>query len=632
MQIGKQKKKRKEALSMVLAFILSIGLASSIWMNPQEAAAADYKIKNLGSVTWGGSTVGHFEVDGAIAFCMEHDKRQPPGGTDATSEVYSNENIAKALYYGWGGPAQWAGFTSEDMGIVITSLTLDYYYSGNPHNLADDFIAYIASQPAPSTTQVTFSKNTVDAKWNVVNKKQYTEDITINGDAGQTISFTIPAGATLVKADGTKLTGSVTLNVGDTFHFEAPSTVSGKWDSGAVGKNFKYQPILLKTAASDYQNLGQGKLISDPSGQTSLAVNWLDFGALELNKINEESSLIDGAEFNLKSADARTGYGEPGITYKVTDGKLSIDPLPAGTYTLTEAAPPDGHGSIVKTFQVVIKKDETTNKVIVNKLNPKGELTITKTDKDSKEPIEGTEFTVYAADSIYDSITFKKVHDKGDKIAAAKTDDKGIATFTGLYMGRYYVQETKAAAGYVPDGKKHEFEFRQEDYTTKIYTHEFKITNKQTETQISKADALNGKELPGAKMQLYDGKHNLVEEWTSTEQPHMIKGLAYGKKYTLHEDTAPLGYELAQDIEFTVGAKTKITMKDEPDIGYIIMQDSPTFLEWAKSAATGDHMRHILPFVCCLIVMSGAGMALSARKKEKTEKTGGTANEKEKNA
>ncbi len=631
METAKRKKKRKRVFSMVIAFALAIGILTSIGMNPQEAAAADGKIKNLGSITWGGSTVGHFEVDGAVAFCMEHDKRQPPSGTDFTSEIYGNANIAKALYYGWGGPAQWTGFTSEDMGIVITSLALDYYYSGNPHNLADGFIAYIASQPAPSTTQVTFSKDQVNAKWNVANKEQYTEDITVNGDTGQTISFTIPAGATLVKTDGTELTGNVTLNVGDTFHFESPATVSGTWDSGAVGQNFKYQPILLKTAASDYQNLGQGKLLTDPAGQTSLSVNWLDFGALELNKIDEESNLIDGAEFTLKSADTSTGYGEPGITYKVADGKLSIAPLPVGTYTLTEAAPPDGHGSIVKTFQVVIKKDETTNKVIVNKLNPKGELTITKTDKDSKDPIEGTEFTVYAADSIYDSITFKKLHEKGDRIAAAKTDDRGIATFPGLHMGRYYVKETKAAAGYAPNEKKHEFEFRQADYTTKIYTHEFKVTNKQTETEISKADALNGKELPGAKMQLYDEKHKLAEEWTSTEQPHMIRGLTYGKTYTLHEDTAPLGYELAQDITFTVGAKTKITMKDDPDMGYIIMQDSPTFLEWAKTAATGDHMRHILPFACCLATISGTGAAITARKKKTTPKTGGTANEKEKN-
>ena len=48
-------------------------------------------------------------------------------GTTVTQEIYNNENIAKCLYYGWGGDKQWNGFTSESMGIVVTSLALDYF-------------------------------------------------------------------------------------------------------------------------------------------------------------------------------------------------------------------------------------------------------------------------------------------------------------------------------------------------------------------------------------------------------------------------------------------------------------------------------------------------------------------------
>ena len=63
-----------------------------------------------------------------------------------------------------------------------------------------------------------------------------------------------------------------------------------------------------------------------------------------------------------------------------------------------------------------------------------------------------------------------------------------------------------------------------------------------------------------------DEDGNLVEEWTSTKDVHIIRGLVSGKKYILHEDLAPLGYATASDVTFTVnedGSVTKVKMKDE---------------------------------------------------------------------
>ena len=57
-----------------------------------------------------------------------------------------------------------------------------------------------------------------------------------------------------------------------------------------------------------------------------------------------------------------------------------------------------------------------------------------------------------------------------------------------------------------------------------------------------------------------------MEEWTSTKDVHIIRGLVSGKKYILHEDLAPLGYATASDVTFTVnedGSVTKVKMKDE---------------------------------------------------------------------
>ena len=68
-------------------------------------------------------------------------------------------------------------------------------------------------------------------------------------------------------------------------------------------------------------------------------------------------------------------------------------------------------------------------------------------------------------------------------------------------------------------------------------------------------------------MQVIDETGKVVEEWTSTNEQHFIEGkLTAGKTYTLREITAPDGYEIAEDVTFTVnadGSVTEVVMKDE---------------------------------------------------------------------
>ena len=74
-----------------------------------------------------------------------------------------------------------------------------------------------------------------------------------------------------------------------------------------------------------------------------------------------------------------------------------------------------------------------------------------------------------------------------------------------------------------------------------------------TKLNITKTNIIGDKEIEGAKMQIVDDEGNVVEEWTSSDKPHFIEGkLTAGKRYTLHEESAPDGYVVAADIQFTV--------------------------------------------------------------------------------
>lgn len=104
-----------------------------------------------------------------------------------------------------------------------------------------------------------------------------------------------------------------------------------------------------------------------------------------------------------------------------------------------------------------------------------------------------------------------------------------------------------------------------------------------TEVQISKIDATTSEELEGAHLVVKDSNGKVIDEWTSTKEVHIIKGLEPGK-YTLTETIAPEGYILSTEtITFEVktdGSITKVVMKnyleDKPVPIVISKQDITT--------------------------------------------------------
>ena len=83
---------------------------------------------------------------------------------------------------------------------------------------------------------------------------------------------------------------------------------------------------------------------------------------------------------------------------------------------------------------------------------------------------------------------------------------------------------------------------------------------------VSKQDITDHKELEGAHLQVIDEKGNIVDEWVSGKEPHMIQNLFCNHTYTLTETIAPKNYKVAQSINFTVeesGKIQKVIMYDE---------------------------------------------------------------------
>ncbi|MCI8465025.1 MAG: hypothetical protein HFI63_04090, partial [Lachnospiraceae bacterium] len=90
------------------------------------------------------------------------------------------------------------------------------------------------------------------------------------------------------------------------------------------------------------------------------------------------------------------------------------------------------------------------------------------------------------------------------------------------------------------------------------------ITEAPVSMTFSKEDAATGRKLPGAGMKVTDEGGNLIDAWTSGTEPHPIRNLKNGRRYTLTETSPAPGYATAEPISFTAShGAAPVVMKDE---------------------------------------------------------------------
>ena len=242
-------------------------------------------------------------------------------------------------------------------------------------------------------------------------------------------------------------------------------------------------------------------------------------------------------------------------------------------YTLTETRPADGYALADEiTFRLLQKADEDGNNLQeaeVYYLTTRNFLFWTWGDwklLDDATVIMRDD-TIKAEFSKKDLTTMEEL--PGAELVITDKDGKEIDRWVStdkphciekLPAGDYTLTEVKAPDGYA---------FAESVPFTVLPTGEvqrFEMLDDVIKMEISKVDITTNKELPGAELILTNKDGKVVEHWTSTDKPHYIEKLPAGE-YTLTEVTAPAGYEIAEDIPFTVlptGEVQRVVMKDAP--------------------------------------------------------------------
>ena len=340
------------------------------------------------------------------------------------------------------------------------------------------------------------------------------------------------------------------------------------------------------------------------------------------------------AEEDIKAADGVSeNYFNAGdkVASITTDGNgiAKLEDLPLGKYYVKEAE--TAHGFVldgeIRHIDLTYR-DQDTPVVTFDEdwLNnrQKVEVSVLKKENDSDRVLEGAVFGLYAKEDIV-SFDGKVLIEADELIEMKATNKEGKLTFhADLPIDvTYYVKEIQASAGFVTSEEKQEFTATYAGGSEKLIQEEFTFENEPTKVEISKQD-IAGKELPGAKLSILNENGKVVESWTSTEKPHYIEMLPVGK-YTLHEESAPEGYLVAEDVNFEVldtGEVQHVVMVDEavpeePETPETPAESSPPKSDAPKTGDNTNLMLWLLLFGTGLCGL-GASVALKFyRKKNK---------------
>ena len=366
-----------------------------------------------------------------------------------------------------------------------------------------------------------------------------------------------------------------------------------------VDKNTAYQMDSVSGDAIitvTYENHPvKGKLVIHKSGET--------LKSFKKDFVYEEASL-EGAEFEIYAAEdiftpdhqvdeqgnRHVIYAKDTLVKTVTtnkNGEVVIKDLPLGKYRVKETKAPAGFVLNPDSQEVsFIYKDQNTpeieEKLEFSNERQKVELSVEKQDAETGKALKGATFGLYNKEAISSG---DKVIVKADTLLQEITsNEKGKAAFTlDLPLGRYYVKELQAPAGYVSSDEILEFDATYQGQDVKTIKLKSVKKNQPTTVEVTKADITTGTELDGASMSVLDKDGNVIDSWTSVkDSPHVIKRLQVGKTYILREELAPYGYLRATDVEFTISDTAevqKVKMEDEVPVARLLVNKKGEFLD-----------------------------------------------------
>ncbi|MGH1033112.1 SpaA isopeptide-forming pilin-related protein [Bacillus cereus] len=263
----------------------------------------------------------------------------------------------------------------------------------------------------------------------------------------------------------------------------------------------------------------------------------VDTGNVEITKVDKENKdALADAVFEVQDEAGQ-------VVAKITTdkkGQAQVTNLSVGTYKLVEVKAPKGYKKLVDpiTFQIEKGMKKSLALTVENELLDKGNVEITKVDKDSQKALEG--------------VVFEVQDEKGKVVTKVTTDKEGKATISDLSVGKYKLVEVESLPGYKKLAKPVSFEIKKG--MTEVLS--LKVENEQLDkgsVEITKVDKESGALLEGVTFEVQDSKGKVVTKVTTDKEGKAkVSDLSVGSYKLVEVENLPGYKKLTEPVSFEI--------------------------------------------------------------------------------
>jgi uncharacterized surface anchored protein len=416
---------------------------------------------------------------------------------------------------------------------------------------------------------------------------EYRFAVNVNGEVlGLPKNLVIENNPTVVELDKTdgstgKVLAGATFEINGETAGGKPYKQEGESDSKGHIK-FDYIPagkyVITETANPDGYTLGEvsykftvnkkGVALGLPRNLTVKNNPTL----IELDKIDTKTGrALEGAQFTLEG-ETKAGGDYSKNVLSDAKGHVKFDYVPAGKYTLTETANPDGYVLDSVSYKIGVNvRGEVTglpDNLLVNNAPVAAELD--KVDALTGKALPGAEFTVTGTTA------------KGDPYSQVTvSDSEGHVKFEYIPEGSFILTETKSPDGYVLDNIPYGFTANKNGEIEGL-PDGIVAENPPTTVELAKVAEPDGSPLPGAVFKLYGNKANgehYENTSVSNEKGRVIFEYVPEGNFAIAETKSPRGYILSDSsYGLSVDANGIVTGLPEN----LTVANAPTALELDK--------------------------------------------------
>lgn len=289
-----------------------------------------------------------------------------------------------------------------------------------------------------------------------------------------------------------------------------------------------------------------------------------DYTKVEFTKHDRASGkVLEGGRYQITDlsgnvVDEWKGKTTPHLTEKL---------LPGTEYIFKEIEAPSGY-LVAEDVRFTVANTEEIQKVRMEDENAMGKIRIVKTDRSTKERLNGAVFEIHAAEDIITpdgTVQLKKGEladtiTTGIEIEDMKEKGAGIACSKELFFGKYVITEKKPPVGYVLDQQSYPIDLMYEDQDTPVVLKTLHLKNTSTELTILKQDAETKEPLSGVRFTVRDSAMPIengdtsisaIQLWTTDGDGEIhLRGLLPGTYWIQETMTVP-GYML-DPVKYTI--------------------------------------------------------------------------------